>query len=62
VHGEVRTHNVLAGNLQTTKYFQEFQVVVGEDNNKTDLRTIRRKLSVSIFIFWCSFSCWDNET
>lgn len=51
MHGEVRTHNVLAGNLQTTKYFQEFQVVVGEDNNKTDLRTIRRKLSVSIFIF-----------
>jgi len=40
-----------------TKYFQEFQVAVEDDNNKTVLRTIRSNVSVSIFIFFCSFSC-----
>jgi len=46
----------LVGNLQTTKYFQKLQVAVGDDNNNTDLRTI------SIFIFWCNFFCWDKKT
>jgi hypothetical protein len=57
VPGEVRTHNILVNSLQTTKYFQEFQVAVRDDNNKTDLRTIRRKVSVSLFIFRRNFSC-----